>query len=486
MAEQIAPLRRFAHPMRRRQPRVRATAVMVCVLLLFWGASALAQSSHPQRVLVLHSYHAGYQWTDNIQAGIAKALAHHDPDVYVSVEYMDTKRITTERAFPYLHSYFAAKYAEHPPSVILATDDNAVDFLLRYRDELFPGASIVFCGVNDYRAGHLERQPGYTGVSQRADIGETIATALKLMPGMRRLAIITDATETGRLHNQNAQDALKPYLDRIVVQELAGLRFVGLTATLSPISSGTASLYVGLLRDPDGHTMTVAESMDFIRKATPQPIFGVWDFLLGHHTVGGIVVSGEHQGQAMVGLAVRILAGEQADNIPVVTKSPNAPMFDYLELARHGFSLSKLPAGSIVLNRPLGLWERYRNWLLLTGALFALMMLTIVLLAVNIQRRRRAESQRSTSERRYQDFVEALSVGVLEVDPKGRIVFANQASYVLCGAAAGSLIGMNVLALIENENYRGAGHATQQRGPPAEIWLGAPAHPRRPPRRSSA
>ena len=426
-------------------PRCRLCAALAVVLLLCLATPSPAQS--PQQVLVLHSYHQGYQWTDNIQFGLAQTLARLAPQAEIHVEYMDTKHLPPEKAFGPLADYYARKYAGFQPSVILASDDNALDFLLAHRDRLFPGAPVVFCGINDYRPDRLGGQRGYTGVSERADIAGTIEVALRLMPDMRRLVIITDDTETGRFNRKNALEAARPFRNRVEVQELAGLRFAEVAAALSTLSSDSAILHMGLFRDPDGRTMTMSESMDFTRKATPQPIFGVWDFLLGHHAVGGVVVSGRRQGQTMAALSARILAGERADDIPVVTGSPNVAMFDYRELARCGFSEGRLPPGSTVLNRPEGLWGRYGVWILLAGSLFVVMILVIGVLWTNILLRRRAERQRSASERRFREFVEALSVGVVEVDLSGRIVYANPGSYAISGASPGSLPGRSILDL---------------------------------------
>ncbi|MDQ7836519.1 MAG: ABC transporter substrate binding protein [Humidesulfovibrio sp.] len=418
--------------------------------------AALSQSTPQRHVLALHAYHQGYQWTDTIQTGVAMTLARLAPEAMVHVEYMDTKRQPPEKSFDLLAEFYAKKYAGFRPDVILASDDNALDFLLAYRDRLWPGSPVVFCGVNDYREGRLRGQRGFTGVSERADIRGTIEAALKLMPSMRRLVIITDSTETGQYNRTNSLAATQEFLGRFEVQEIAGRPFGEVASTLSTLSPDTAILHMGLFRDPDGQSMSVAEFMAFTRKGTPQPIFGVWDFLLGHGAVGGVVVSGEHQGQAMAELAARILAGENVDDIPPVTQSPNKPMFDYREIVRQGFSLENLPKNSLIVYQPQGLWDIYRPWLLLLGSLFTVMAATIGLLWINILRRRRAEAQRRTSERRSREFMDALSLAVVELDLDGRIVFANPGSYVLSGAPAGSLPGRSILDLAATDEARQA------------------------------
>ncbi|MHC1700167.1 MAG: ABC transporter substrate binding protein [Humidesulfovibrio sp.] len=451
-----------------RRSLTRAVLAAVLAAILLACSAAAGQAAPPRHVLVLHSYHQGYQWTDKIQSGLAESLARLAPQAQLHVEYMDTKRQDPKKVFGLLAEFYAKKYAGFAPDVILASDDNALDFLLVHRERLFPGAPVVFCGINDYRPDRLGGARGYTGVSERADIAGTIDAALKLMPSMRRLVIITDATETGSYNRKNALEAAQGFLGRVEVQELAALPFGEVAATLSTLSPDTGILHMGLFRDPDGQTMDVPEFLAFTRQATGQPIFAVWDFMLGYGAVGGVVVSGAHQGRTMAELAARILGGERVENLPVVTLSPNAPMYDYRELMRHGFSPAKLPEGSIILNRPEGLWQRHWPWLVLAGAMFTAMAAVIGLLWVNILRRRRAEAQRRASERRYREFVEALSVGVVELDQGGRIVYANPGSYALSGAPPGSLPGRSVLDLAGTDAARqtiGAMLAAAAQGP---------------------
>ena len=456
-----------AHPRRTGGPPTRAVLALALLAAVLAGAvllgaprAALAQDSPQERrastVLVLHSYHPGYEWTDNVQRGAAEALARLAPEASVFVEYMDTQRIAPEHAFPYLAAYLGAKYATLHPRVVLASDDNALDFLLAHGDTLFPGAAVIFCGVPDLGARELNAHPNVTGVVERTDLTGTIDAALKLMPGMRRLAVITGASENGETGQRLFRQTMDAYKNRLEPVELCALPFAEVAARLTTLSPDTGVLYMGLLRDPSGATMSVRESLEFIRSATPQPVFCAWDFVVGHGAVGGVVVSGERQGRLIAEMAARILRGTPVSNLPLQHIAPELALFDYSELVRAGFSEAKLPPGSVVLNKPQDVLSRYWLPLSLLGVLFVVMAGAIALLWVNIRRRRLAEARQDAERRRYQTFVEALSVGVLEVDHAGRVIFANRAFAALCGAAQGSLLDRNVLDLAENSASREA------------------------------
>merc|ERR1712065_98256 len=61
-------------------------------LVLFLLLSIFAYS---KEVLLLHSYHKGYEWTDSISEAVGDSF--QDSDVEISTEYMDTKRIHTKK-----------------------------------------------------------------------------------------------------------------------------------------------------------------------------------------------------------------------------------------------------------------------------------------------------------------------------------------------------------------------------------------------------
>ncbi|MCB1770410.1 MAG: hypothetical protein KDJ31_12045, partial [Candidatus Competibacteraceae bacterium] len=79
------------------------------LLLLFWLLCGLmtAETGHsahapptvlsdslipPKRLLILHSYHQGLNWTDAIQAGILESLAAGGQRYEVYTEYLDSLR----------------------------------------------------------------------------------------------------------------------------------------------------------------------------------------------------------------------------------------------------------------------------------------------------------------------------------------------------------------------------------------------------------
>jgi two-component system cell cycle sensor histidine kinase/response regulator CckA len=108
--------------------------LFIVVLFTMLSGTALATPN----VLVVHSYHRNYEWTASVGQAMERVLRKDLPEAELFIEEMDSKRHPPEIIFPIFKRYLAAKYANQRFDVILCSDDNALDFLLSFRDELFP------------------------------------------------------------------------------------------------------------------------------------------------------------------------------------------------------------------------------------------------------------------------------------------------------------------------------------------------------------
>src|SRR5450755_4167500 len=164
---------------------------------------SLSQPLHGKRALLLHSYYKGFRWTDDENRGIESVLLPELGASNVFVEYMDTKRFYQRDYTDQFPEIYRQKFKSHHLDVIVATDNNAFDFLRHYRDALFPGVPVVFCGVNYFNPDDIKGLSQFTGVSEEADVKETIELALRLHPLTRHIFVVNEPTETGKtIHDE--------------------------------------------------------------------------------------------------------------------------------------------------------------------------------------------------------------------------------------------------------------------------------------------
>ncbi|HEX8960281.1 MAG TPA: ABC transporter substrate binding protein [Geobacteraceae bacterium] len=380
-----------------------------------------------RHVLVLHSYHQGYRWTDDLTRGIEASLRGDGAGVRLHYEYMDTKRVSGPAYFRLLYATYRYKFSRSRFDAIIATDNDAFDFLLAYRDELFPGTPVVFCGVNDFTPSQLRGARLFTGVNEAADIKATLDLALRLHPRARRVVVINDTTTTGRVMHKQIADLVPSYRGKATFTFLEDLTMPELQSAVEKLPPDALVFYTFFFRDSTGKFYEYDEGISLIAQRCRVPIYGVWDFYLGHGMVGGMLTSGYYQGNAAGAMVTRILHGESAGNMPVVMQSPNRYMFDYQQLRRFGIALSSLPQGSIIVNRPvaLRLYAEHRTLFWgVSGAFAALMVIILLLLRTMTIRRRAAEELRRAAVK-YRVVADNTYDWEFWEDPEGRFVYSS-------------------------------------------------------------
>ena len=376
-------------------------ALLAAVLTCLVAVQAFA-AQDKKRVLVLHSYHKGLAWTDEEDSGIASVLKNLS-HVEVFTEYMDTKRFPMAEDEPRLAESLARKYSRTSMDVVIATDDDAFQFMLARRQQIFPSASVVFCGVNFFDDAMLAGTQGYfTGLVEAYDVRNTLRTALALHPGAYRIVVINDRSSTGLANSRILSEVLPEFEKKVSVVTLDDLDMDDLLARVRSLAPGDVVLLMTFNRDKAGRTFDYDESLAMIAAQSKAPIFGVWDFYLGKGIVGGLLVSGFDQGRVAAEMALRILSGEKAGDIPVVKESPNRYMFDHNQLRRFSIPSSLLPEGSRVVNRPASFYEEHQGKVLAVTTAFMVLLGMVAALWVNIQGRKVTEASLRESEEKFE------------------------------------------------------------------------------------
>ena len=384
------------------QTLLRLPLLLTLLLLITW---APARGGTAANVLVLQSYHVGYAWTDEVSQGLRQAFAAAAPtwDIQVKSLYMDTKRINAPDYFNRLvtHYRYLLRNGLGPVDLVVAVDNDALDFLLGPGRDLFGAAPVVFCGVNNFPREIREWHPNLTGVEEDVSLAETLALMQRLHPGFRSLYVIHDRTTTGinLRHQVDMLQATQPL--GIAIRYPTAFDLPSILKEVATLPEDTLILFTDFNRDGDRY-LDYREVLRQLQAVFPRPIYGLWDFQVGAGVVGGRVVSGVNQGKMAAALALRALAGEAPAAIPLVTESPNLFLFDYNQLRRFDIPLTALPAGSIVRDQPD---LKYRRILFGGGAAIIVLTAIVLVLGVNIHRRRLAESRLMQAQHELEDKV---------------------------------------------------------------------------------
>jgi two-component system, cell cycle sensor histidine kinase and response regulator CckA len=412
-------------------------------------AAVTAAQAAPPKVLILNAYHQGEQWSDNELAGILDAFKKSNPFLVPEIEHLDTKRFPAPEHLVLLWNFLKQKYNGRPFDLVMALDNPALDLLIAHRQELFGDVPIVFAGINGYRPEMLAGQTRVAGVVEVSDMSGTLRLALRLHPQARVVFTVHDHTSTGLALRREMEQAAGAFRQQVEFRYTPEGNMPELLHQLGALPTDALVILLAYVTDQNGRTYTREESTRLICDASPVPVYALHETRLGFGIVGGLLLEGRQHGMQAAQLALRVLAGEDADALGV-TDSISRPVFDYHQLARFDIPIDRLPAGSVVIHQPVSLWREYRAVLLPGAMVVGFLLVAVAALTISIARIRNAEEKMRRSEERLRHHNQILD-GVLAhthmmavyLDPAFNFIWVNKAYADTCRHAPDFFPGKN-------------------------------------------
>ncbi|WP_297211470.1 MULTISPECIES: sensor histidine kinase [Thermodesulfovibrio] len=432
----------------------RCLLSLLLILFLF-SSNLYGQTESKKKILILNSYHHGLSWTDNIVKGIKESLKPIESQIEYYIEYMDTKRFYREAYFNRIYRLLKDKYANKKFDLIFVSDNDALFFTMKHYRELFRDTPVVFCGINNFSDSMIHKyRKWFTGVAEETDVAGTIQVALRLHPDTERIYVINDVTTTGLAMKRSLLEVAPRFLRKVQFIMLENPDMRELLSEVEKIPPKSIILLLLVNRDRTGNFFAYEESLDLLYPHTKLPIYSVWDFYLGRGIVGGKLTSAFLQGKKAGELGIQILRGKAPSQIPVVKESPNEFMFDYNELKRFNISLKRLPQESRIINLPESFFIKYRRTLLTIAFGFVFLSFVIVVLTINITKRKKIERELRISEEKYRDLYDNAPDMYHSVDKNGIIIDCNETEAKMLGYKKEEIIGKPITYFMTEESKK--------------------------------
>lgn len=321
-----------------------------------------------KHILILHSYHQGFQWTDNITKGIESEFEDISTIIELHFEYLDTKRNFGKTYYEHLVAFNRFKTLNNKMAydLVICSDNNALSYIIEYGELLFPDVPVVFCGVNNYSSKLLKGYRNITGVVEAINYKANLELIRKNHPRRNQILVIIDKTPTGKAIKLEFERIAQAYKEELNFEYYQDFLLNEVENKISTLGSNDLIYILTFNRDRLGHFISYSDGIRMIRKASKVPIYGSWDFYFGNGIIGGLITSGFYQGKMAAQMGKRILKGEPVEKIPVLSKSPNRYMFDFTEMTAFGIEKEDLPQGSVYINLPPAWYETYKKQIILS------------------------------------------------------------------------------------------------------------------------
>jgi len=336
--------------------------VIRIVLLIIIPFLLFSKELTPKHILLLNSYNQTMTWVQDITKAVHDILKPQENNLIIHIENMDTKRIYTTEHLNQLKNTYKHKYKNIDLSLILSSDNNALEFLKKNRDELFGNIPVVFSGINFFKDSDLYGYENYTGITEEFDLLGTLRTAIKLKPYTKEVFIINDYLTSGIAWKKTMQEQLKYFNDELKITYSSESSIEELKTQLSTLSKDTIVILGVYFKDKDGTYFTYEKIGEILSAHSSVPVFALLEFNLNKGVVGGNVIGGYYQGEGMSKIAQQVLKGKDVLNIPVQKMGNIESIYNYAELKKHNLDVTKLPKTPLLFkNQKMMFFTRKKN-----------------------------------------------------------------------------------------------------------------------------
>jgi len=365
---------------------------LICAITAAWLASAPGGAAErPRRaVLTIHQGSASFPANPVYDSAIRQALlaAVHEPIEYFA-EYLDPDPATPGQEDAALATYIRTKYRGHHIDVVITIADEATRFAVQNRDDLFPGAPIVFGGL--YQPDETARvsSGGMTGVRVGVAYGKTLDAALAIHSDTERVYVIANSPNSASASMARAE--LREWSARVPLTYLDAPTVSQLLDAVRAVPAHSLILYIWHPGTELGNLVYTDAIAARVAEASPVPVYATSDLYLGSGVVGGVVRRTVETGTRIGELAAQLVNGARAQDLPIETP-PLVPLFDWRQLTRWHIAASALPAGAVLQFRTPTMWEAYRGYMIVAMIVMTAEFALIAGLLTQRERRRRAEA----------------------------------------------------------------------------------------------
>jgi hypothetical protein len=181
---------------------LRVTASLAMALSL----PLISLSQTAKNVLVLHMESSRLPANIVAQKAIEETIGKN-PGTQVFEEYMDENRLGTD--YPTLAERIHQKYGKTKMDLVMTVGPQALNFILQYREKLFPAVPIVF-SVVDSRGLPPKLPQNVMGVGGSYSYSDTVDLILKLQPDTQRVFYVAGATPEEMSRRNGAEQEFEP------------------------------------------------------------------------------------------------------------------------------------------------------------------------------------------------------------------------------------------------------------------------------------
>lgn len=364
--------------------------ILIITYIMLSGKTVFAEEDKNEKwnVLFISSYNSNFISFEDQVEGIKAGFKNN---VNLRVEYMDINGYYNEQNEEKFYTLLKSSLENYKNyDAIIAGDDEALEFCLKYRNDIFDNTPIAFLGVQKEEV--LEEALKYekvSGVREIESIEENLELIKKFHPDIENIIFLNDKGEHfyEDIVNKNPNLNFKT----IITRELSIYEF---KKAINNLKDNTAIIYIYPSDFKNGEWLKYLDINKLISEINPKiPIYNVLQYGIGSGSLGGKVINHFNQGKMASEVALGLLEGKDPKELYIDTDTANEYIFDYDAMKKFKIGMKNLPENSKVINNPIDIIKQYKNAFIGLGIIFMTLILLILSLIKYIHYKRIYEKE---------------------------------------------------------------------------------------------
>lgn len=291
------------------------------------------------------------------------------------MKYLDTKVHSSTEYLEALFGFYQTQVSKVKYEAIIVSDNAAYNFLIKYRDTLFPDVPVFFSGVNYLNKEEFKTLKKFYGYEELADHRGTLRMLNNFFPKRNKVFVINDNTLTGKSIRKELEEVLPEFEEILDFEFYTDFSLEELKHKVYNLDESSIIYLLVVNRDKNGKFISYKKGIQLISDNSNVPIFGTWDFYLGKGIVGGSIMRGSELGKDVASMTLDYLLH---DIVPrkahQVGKS--MPCLDYKIMQKYDIDKVGFANSITVINRPEKMSELVKSLLAVIGVLMLLLLVT--------------------------------------------------------------------------------------------------------------
>lgn len=378
-------------------------------------------------ILIINSYHKGFDWSDRIIRGIEKII-NENQNIFINTLYMDSKRVNSLKYYQKLKELYQVQLKNTKYDLIVVIDKFAYDFVLLHYHELFKNEKVFFIGLESYdkneaKKYHLEHK--ISGIIEKRAFGDIIKIIQNTMPKLEKLYIINDSSANGDDSNPFIEKEINKIKDKLNIQYIRNSTLSDLKEKFSVYRENEAVFFVRFYNSKTGKLYKNFSIANMIN-SSKIPVFISDTLFIKKGAVGGKLVPIQEFGKKSAKLIEGIVYNKLKTPF-IQTYEDYVNIFDYKKTKL--FNLNIKASNFHYINEPVSFFDKHRGIIKLIFQLIPIFIFIFILLIYNLYLRIKSEKLLKQRMQFDKVLLNSIKNPILWQDEKGKIIGANSEFY---------------------------------------------------------